>query len=132
MIGTEFLSKFRSRHVTNFFSSKSEAQGNFGHHSLHPLPFLPPAPEKEGPFPFCIHWWEIMNNIRKPLHTSQAADFGNEITSRYDCRPGFKTSLYMRATLLAVKKKKRRKDEWQREEEDNKQSSTTFHLLQSE
>ncbi|GIY13857.1 hypothetical protein CEXT_483151 [Caerostris extrusa] len=47
--GTCFL-KFRSRHVTNSFSSKSEAQGNFGHHSLHPIPSYP----ENSSFPFAF------------------------------------------------------------------------------
>ncbi|GIY76130.1 hypothetical protein CEXT_51291 [Caerostris extrusa] len=51
-------------------------------------------PQRNSSFLFCIQWREIMNNIRKPLHTSRAADFGNEITSRYDCRPDFKTPLF--------------------------------------
>ncbi|GIY01058.1 hypothetical protein CDAR_419411 [Caerostris darwini] len=92
------------RHVTNSFSSKSEAQGKFGHHSLHLLPFPPPAPENSS-FPFCIRWREIMNNIRKPLHTSQAADFGNEITSRYDCLPAFQ-NIALHASHFAQRRKK--------------------------
>ncbi|GIY27976.1 hypothetical protein CDAR_525911 [Caerostris darwini] len=85
-------------------------------------------PPKNSSFPFCIRWREIMNNIRKPLHTSRA-DFGNGITSRYDCRPGFQ-NISLHASHFALRRKKE-KDQWQREE-DNKQSSTVFHLLHSE
>ncbi|GIY42954.1 hypothetical protein CDAR_298801 [Caerostris darwini] len=66
-----------------------------------------------------------MNNIRKPLHTSQAADFGNEITSRYDCRPGFQ-NIALLASHFAQRRKKK-KDEWQREE-DNKFFNLQFPL----
>ncbi|GIY72313.1 hypothetical protein CEXT_688851 [Caerostris extrusa] len=46
-----------------------------------------------------------MNNIRKPHHTSQAPDFGNEITSRYDCRPGFQ-NIALHASHFARRRKK--------------------------
>ncbi|GIY13855.1 hypothetical protein CEXT_483141 [Caerostris extrusa] len=50
-----------------------------------------------------------MNNIRKPHHTSQAPDFGNEITSRYDCRPGFQNiALHASSTCTAAEEKEGR------------------------